>query len=53
VESVPFLREAVEKQKEQFIGQLLKEGVYERKEDAEKLTLTELALLLENHVRKK
>lgn len=50
---LPFLREAVEKQKEQFICRLVKEGVYERKEDAESLTLTELALLLENHLRKK
>jgi Fur-regulated basic protein A len=51
VNVMPFLREAVQKQREHFIRLLVKNGIAEGP-DLEKWTLTELVALYDKHFRK-
>jgi Fur-regulated basic protein A len=51
VNAMPFLRDAVQKQREHFIRLLVKSGVAEGP-DLEKWTLTELVALYDKHHRK-
>ncbi|XXM70878.1 hypothetical protein ACQ0QQ_14295 [Lysinibacillus sphaericus] len=48
---MPFLREAVQKQREHFIRLLVENGIAEGP-DVEKWTLTELVALYDKHLRK-